>query len=292
VVRAHVGGTYYYEGSLSRLFWYPPWADGSYYTPTFWIDGTDSLSYSWPISTWWSQLKGRIASRLSVPSPVVMDLQVFYGAKTDTGTAVVTVEAKDPIIYTNLRLIICVIQNGLFSGQTRNQVVRRWEPDWSGTGFTIAEGDTFTHSEDFIIKTAWVEENCKIVAFVQDANTYDVLQSVQSPLLVPTPEQVTDLDINLVESDLRLDWPAVTVDTWGNPLTVDGYHIYRDTVDVLDPGSGPFSTTVNAFYVDDSGAVGTLDRQYFYWVTAVAGYKESAASPCAGEFDRQLNPGK
>ena len=289
MIRPHVSGTYSQGGSLSRLFWYPPWADSSYYTPTFWVDGIDSLSYSWPISTWWSQLKGRISSRLTVPSPVVMDLQVFYGAKTDTGTAVVTVEAKDPIVYTKLRLTICVIQSGLYSGQTRNQVVRSWEPGWSGVGFTLAEGDTFTYSEDFVIKTAWVEENCKIVAFVQDGNTYDVLQSIQSPLLVPTPEQVTDLDINLVKSDLRLDWPAVTTDTWGNPLTVDGYHIYRDTVDFRDPGSDPFFTTTDTYYIDDSGVVGTLDRQYFYWVTAVAGYKESVASPGTGEFDRLLN---
>jgi hypothetical protein len=287
-----VGGTYYLAASLNRLFWYPPWTDGSYYTPTFWIDGIDSLSYSWPISTWRSQLKGRISARLSVPSPVEIDLQVFYGAKKDTGTAVVTVEAKEPIVYSNLRLTMCVIQNDLYSGQIRNQVVRRWVPYWGGVSFSIAEGDTFTDSEDFVIKSAWVEENCKMVAFVQDANTYEVLQSTQSPLLVPTPDKVATLDINLVEDDLRLDWSAVTMDTWGDPLTVDGYHIYRDTVGFRDPGSDPFFTTSNTYYVDDSGVVGTLDKHYFYWVTAVAGYKESAESPGVGEFDRLVETGK
>jgi hypothetical protein len=149
-----------------------------------------------------------------------------------------------------------------------------------------------THSEEFVIKSAWPDEDCRFVAFVQDANTYDVLQSAQSPVLVPTPDKVADLTINLVEDDIRLDWPAVTLDTWGHPLAVDGYHVYRDTVDVRDPGSDPFFTTADTYFIDDSGVVGTLDKQYFYWVTAVAGYKESVASPGAGEFDRQVDPGK
>lgn len=284
-----MGGTYYLAASLNRLFWYPAWVDSAYYTPTVWIDGVDSLSYSWTITTWWNQLKSRISSRLAVPSPVEIDLQVFYGAKTDTGSAHVTVIAKDPITYSGLRLTLAVIQNGLATG---GQVVRSWEPFWGGQSFSIAEGDTFTYDEEFIIKGPWVEENCKVVAFVQDANTYDVLQSVQSPLLVPTPAKVADLTINLVEDDIRLDWPAVTLDTGGNPLTVDGYHIYRDTVGFRDPGSDPFYTTSNTYYIDDSGVVGTIDRQYFYWVTAVAGYKESIESPGAGEFDRQLATGK
>jgi len=289
VIRPHTSGTYGLTASLNRLLWYPAWVDSVYYTPTFWIDGVDSLSYYWTIPTWWSQLKSRISARLSVPSPVEMDLQIFYGAKHDTGTAVVTVEARDPIVYSNLRLTMCVIQNGLSPG---GQVVRSWEDFWGGVNFSIAEGDTFTHSEEFVIKSAWVEENCRFVAFVQDAGTYDVLQSIHSPVLVPTPDKVVDLSINLVEDDIHLDWPAVTKDTRGNPLIVDGYHVYRDTVGFRDPGSDPFFTTTGTSYIDDSGVVGSLDRQYFYWVTAVAGYKESVASPGAGEFDRQVQPGK
>ena len=284
-----MGGTYGVTASLNRLFWYPAWVDSAYYTPTVWIDGVDSLSYSWTITAWWNQLKSRISSRLTVPSPVEIDLQVFYGAKTDTGTARVQVIAKDPITYGGLRLTLAVVQNGLYTG---GQVVRSWEPFWAGQSFSIAEGDTFTHVEEFIIKSAWVEENCRIVAFVQDANTYDVLQSVQSPLLVPTPDKVANLSISLAEDDLRLDWPAVTLDTWGNPLTVDGYHVYRDTVGFREPGSDPFFTTTATYYVDDSGVAGTLGRQYFYWVTAVAGYKESLESPGVGEFDKLVNSGK
>ena len=289
MIRPHVGGTYYEAASLNRLFWYPAWGDTAYFTPTFWTDGVDSLVASSTISWWWSEMKSRISSRLSVPSPVEIDVKIFDDAKHDTLNAVVTVVATDPITYGNLRLTMCVIQNGLPPG---GQVVRSWEPFWGGVSFSIAEGDSFTHSEELVIKSVWPNENCRFVAFVQDANTYDVLQSVQSPVVIPTPEKVVSLDINLVENDLRLDWSAVTMDTWGNPLTVDGYHVYRDTVDFRDPGSDPFFTTTSTYYIDDSGAAGTLDRQYFYWVTAVAGYKESIESPGVGEFDRPVASGK
>jgi hypothetical protein len=292
VIRPHVGGTYYEAGSLNRFLWYPATFGSSgwaHYTPTIWTDGVDSLSASGTITWWWNQMKSRIASRLSIPSPVEIGIDMFYGAKHDTGTAVVTVVATDPIVYSNLRLTMCVIQNGLPPG---GQVVRSWEDFWGGVTFSIAEGDTFTHSEEFVIKTAWPDENCRFVAFVQDANTYDVLQSAQSPVLVPTPAKVSGLSIDLVEDEIWLEWPAVTLDTGGNPLTVDGYHVYRDTVAFHDPGSDPFFFTTDTWFVDDSGVVGTLDRQYFYWVAAVAGSKESIASPGAGEFDRLAETGK
>jgi hypothetical protein len=153
VIRPHVGGTYGENASLNRLFWYPPY-DGGYYTPTLWTDGHDSLSASSTIAWWRSQMTSRISSRLSVPSPVEIDIQIFYGAKHDTGTAVVTVEAKDVIVYSNLRLTMCVIQNGLPPG---GQVVRSWEPFWGGVSFSIAEGDTFTHSE--VVSLNW----CKML---------------------------------------------------------------------------------------------------------------------------------
>jgi hypothetical protein len=293
VIRPHVGGTYSNSGSLNRLFWYPEWGTGGYYTPTFWIDGTDSLSYAWTITTWWNQLKSRIASRLSVPSPVEMSLEMTYGAKADTGTAQVQVIAKDPISYSGLRVVMAVIENDLFAfDQPRNQVVRSWEPNWGGISFTISEGDTFTYSEEFVIKTAWVDENCRFVAFVQDDATYDVLQSVQSPIIVPTPVAVTGLTASLADDDIRLDWTAVTEDTHGGPLTVDHYNVYRNTLGFFEPGSDPFTTTADIFYVDDSGVVGDTGTHYFYWVTAQAGYKESAESNGAAEFDKYLITGK
>jgi len=293
VIRPHVSGAVYgLSASLNRLLWYPETFGGSgwaHYTPTVWTDGVDSLSASGTIGWWWGQFKARIASRVSVPSPVEIDIDMFYGAKNDTGTAVVTVVATDPIVYSNLRLTMCVIQNGLPPG---GQVVRSWEPLWSGLSFSIAEGDTFTHSEEFVIQSAWVEENCRFVAFVQDLSTLDVLQSAQSPVLLPTPAKVNDLTIDLVEDEIWLEWPAVSLDTGGNPLVVDGYNVYRDTVGFRDPGSDPFFFTTDTYFVDDSGVVGTLDRQYFYWVAAVAGSKESIASPGAGEFDRLVETGK
>jgi hypothetical protein len=267
--------------------------DGGYYTPTFWVDGVDSLSTAASISWWWNELKGMISSRVSVPSPVEMNIQVDFGAKADTGMAHVEVVAVDPITFSNLYLTMCVIENDLYgAGQARHQVVRKWLPNMSGTSFSIAQGDTFTHSREFVIEDTWDASNCHVVAFVQDRTAYDVLQSIQSPVVIPTPAMVTNLTATLVEDDIRLDWSPVEKDTYNNPLMVDHYNVYRNTTGFFEPGSDPFTTTAGTYYLDDSGVVGDSGTHYFYWVTAVAGDKESEAPGGVGEFDRSLLTGK
>ena len=92
--------------------------------------------------------------------------------------------------------------------------------------------------------------------------------------------------------DLLLSWSPVSEDTGGNPMAVDHYQVYRDTLAFREPGSDPFQTTADTFLVDDTGVVGDIGRHYFYWITAVSGTKESADSQGAGELDRYLYFGK
>ncbi len=245
------------------------------------------------VSYTWSVYKSEIGARADVPSPMVMDLQVDYGARADSGTVHLQVVATDPITFTDLRLVMAIVESDLsWDGHHWNQVLRDYFPTRFGISFTIAEGDTFTHSEDFVIQAAWKEQDCKIVAFVQDWVTYEVLQAIQSPVFVPAPEQVRNLTVTLNQDDLLLNWLPVEKDTTGVPLTVDSYRIYRDTVASFGPGSDPFTTTANTYYLDDSGVVGDPGVQYYYAVTAVAGGKESRHSAVAGAFDRYLATGK
>jgi hypothetical protein len=102
------------------------------------------------------------------------------------------------------------------------------------------------------------------------------------------PAPVADLTVILSANDLLLEWSPVTVDGLGNPIVVDQYQIYRDTVAYFEPGSEPFDSTVALFYTDDTGVTGDTETNYYYAVTAVAGGKESALSDLAGEFDREV----
>ena len=72
----------------------------------------------------------------------------------------VEVVAVDPITYTNLYLTMCVTEDGLSEGgHAYHQVVRKWLPNMSGTSFSIAQGDTFTHSREFLDQENWIVRN-------------------------------------------------------------------------------------------------------------------------------------
>jgi len=220
-----------------------------------------------------------------VSSPVTLDLQVDF-PKADSGTAHVEVVATDTIPFTTLRVRVAVVEDGVYyGGKTYNQLLRDYRPDHLGVPITIAEGETVTVSQDFPILTVWAVENCRIVAFVQDNSTREVLQAIQKPVLTPVPDGIDDLTIDLVENDLLLQWSPVVVDTNGNPIEVDLYHVYRDTVPFFSPSPPPFDSTAEAFYLDDTGTVGDTLTHYYYQVTAVAGEKESGFSQAVGEFD-------
>ncbi|MCK4597475.1 hypothetical protein KAU04_05520, partial [bacterium] len=158
---------------------------------------------------------------------------------------------------------------------------------------------TVSRSEEFVMDPTWVVENCRIVVFVQNGKGVtppeqerEVLQAIQKPLIAPIPERVADLTITLSEEDLILDWSPVAVDTSGNPLEVEYYQVYRDTLGFFGPGSDPFDTTTDTTFTDDTGVVGDSGTNYYYAVTAVAGDKESEYSGGVGEFDKVVISGK
>jgi hypothetical protein len=294
VIRNHVAGHFYKAEANTRFWWYPetyaPGQGWAHWTPTLWLDGVEDVMELYEnVNLTWSVYRDEIGVQLEVPSPLEMDIQVFYGAKGDTGTVDVQVVAATPISFSDLRLRLAIVESDLsWAGDTWNQVLRDYFPTWTGISFSIAQGDTFTHSEDFVIQTGWDDENCDLVVFVQDHTTRDVLQAIQSPLIVPIPEAITDLAVTLVEDDLVLNWSPVALDTYGHPLRVDYYRVYRDNVPVFLPGAEPFDTATEDFYVDGTGVVGDVGTNYYYAVTAVAGYKESGFSRWVGEIDRVL----
>jgi hypothetical protein len=106
------------------------------------------------------------------------------------------------------------------------------------------------------------------------------------------PLPVADLAIELSAGDLLLSWSPVTVDGYGNPITVDRYYIYRDTAAFFGPGSDPFDSTAVTSYLDGSGATGNTLLNYYYAVTAVSGSKESVLSDPCGEFDHEVLNGE
>ena len=277
------------------------WARGRYYgvedMPVVWFDGVDEKQGAAEgIDSLRAIYRDMVLARRAVPSPLTVDLTVEFGAKADTGTAHVRVAAVDPIAFQGLRLRLAVIESEVFlpyGGRTVHHVMRDYVPDTLGLSLTMTQGDT-DHSEQFIIDPAWIPENCDIVVFVQDDTTREVLQAVQAPVVAEAldPAMVEGLRAHLSGDDLLLAWSPVTEDAQGGPLTVDHYLVYRDTLAFREPGSDPFQTTADTFFLDDTGPVGDTGEHFFYWVTAVAGDKESADSDGVGEIDKELPAGK
>jgi len=291
VIKNHVEGDFFSADAKSRFNYYPetdhPDLGLGHHTPTAWFDGLDEQTalVAYDEDSTRAVYRDKIAARRMVPSPLALDLEVEYGAKNDTGTAHVEVVASEVISFEDLHLRLAIIEDDASAKIIHNQVLRAYFPDTLGISFNFSQGDTFSHSEEFVIEGAWLAENCQIVAFVQDDATREVVQAVQGPVIGPIPEAVAELTVTLAGEDLLLRWSAVTVDTEGNLLPVDLYHVYRDTVPFFSPSPPPFDSTAEAFYLDDTGTVGDTLTHYYYQVTAVAGEKESGFSQAVGEFD-------
>jgi hypothetical protein len=278
-------------------------------TPTYWNDGVDDKVGGGAVSTLRTYYEGMISTRLAVPSPLEMDLDIDYGDRGDTVSVSVHIVAVDTISCTSLRVRTCVVEDDIFQsgyggGHYYDQVLRDYfcptAPHHAGTPITISLGDTVIHTDEFVMDPTWDPGNCRVVAFVQNGVGVpppeierEVIQAVQAPVLTPPPAEVTDLTITLVQDDLRLEWSPVTADTGGGPITIDHYQVYRDTLGFFDPGSDPFLATADTVFTDTTGVVGDHGRQYYYAVTAVASEKESAFSTIVGEFDGHMaNTGK
>ena len=193
MIRNHVGGYFKEDESLQRFFYYPetyaPGQGWAHWLPTLWLDGIEDVMELYvDVYQTWAVYKAGISSHLSLPSPLTMDFQVEYGDKADTGMVYVEVVATDQVVYSDLHLRLAIIESGInYGARIYNQVLRDYLPDQNGIFFTMAQGDTFTHSQEFLIQSGWEETNCAIVAFVQNDTDRMLLQAVQGPVLAPTP---------------------------------------------------------------------------------------------------------
>jgi hypothetical protein len=188
-----VGGQFYESEALDRFFYYPEtYAQGqgwAHWMPTVWFDGVEEKTGAWvDVYEGRSGYRDIIQAHQDLPTPLEMDFQVEYGTKANTVTVHVQVVATDIVYYSDLYLRLAIIESEIgYGGKTYNQVLRDYLPSPAGISFSIADGDTFTHSEDFVIDSAWEADNCHIVVFVQNDLDRIVVQAMQDTINVPTP---------------------------------------------------------------------------------------------------------
>jgi hypothetical protein len=109
-----------------------------------------------------------------------------------------------------------------------------------------------------------------------------------------SPDPVTDLTVEIINSDLRFTWTAITEGQGIPERQPVKYNIYRATNEAyFTPGpenlhvSEHYSSETTVTYID-SDSVGDVNNNYFYVVKAFDGTNESSISNRVGEFDVPL----
>jgi hypothetical protein len=193
VIRNHVGGYFYKSEASSRFFYFPETSAGSqgyaHWMPTVWFAGMDEVTGAWTnVYTTWDAYNEKITNWLYVPTPLVIDLDVDYVPRTASGTVHVEVTAETFVGFSDLHLRIALTESDItYSSRHFDQILRDYLPDQNGIAFTIAEGETFRHSEDFVIDSGWDAAECDIVAFVENDAERMVVQCAQAPVPAQTP---------------------------------------------------------------------------------------------------------
>lgn len=225
-----MGGAFYKAEASQRFFYYPetyaPDQGYAHWMPTVWFNGIDEQTGVWSdIGYTQSVYTNKIEALQYIPTPLAMDLQVDYNAQTGTGTIQVDVIATEAIYYTDLHLRVGIIESEVVSGlKVYNQVLRDYLPAPVGTFFAIAEGDTFSHSEDFVIETGWNAAKCNVVAFVQNDAERMVLQCLQAPVTVGTPVD-SETSVEALPENCRLS------QNYPNPFNANTEIRYQTPID-------------------------------------------------------------
>ncbi|MCX6843123.1 MAG: Omp28-related outer membrane protein [candidate division WOR-3 bacterium] len=170
-VEWHIVSSYplYNAEGNSKMRMYPPPYQGGFATPWLWVDGK-SRGYSY------NQWAGYVVSQISVPSDVsITHVGTTYDPALRNGQ--VQVECynggSDPI---DAALQVVITEDSLhYTGPNgdpiHNHVCRDYVPNQAGTPATLAAGARDTITVSYALQSGWVEENVKLVVYLQNMTT-------------------------------------------------------------------------------------------------------------------------
>ncbi len=160
-------------------------ARNSYYSitgyPTAWFDGSyDKVVGGSHTQSKYSAYKPIVDARIDMDSDFTLDI---YGID-DGDDYTITIRIQDVGGYSgsNVKLRFALTESDIqysWQGQTEvNFVNRLMVPDHNGTDLSGYDLSQITDIElDFTFNSSWDDENCELVAFLQDDDSQEVLQS-------------------------------------------------------------------------------------------------------------------
>ncbi|NLW18417.1 MAG: T9SS type A sorting domain-containing protein [Candidatus Cloacimonetes bacterium] len=178
VIENHNGDPFANDDSNGRNNYY-----GVSAYPTSIFDGMLFFSGGSNTSSIINSLMPLFSQRRTIKSPLFL---MIFGEESPQGYNItVQVEKLAPLPYPNLALHLALTESNIaYSWQGQNHmsfVNRGMYPDWEGTVIDLANapiGSSY-HTFPIVKDPSWAEENCELVAFVQNLDTKEVIQATK-----------------------------------------------------------------------------------------------------------------
>ncbi|UCF70172.1 MAG: T9SS type A sorting domain-containing protein [candidate division WOR-3 bacterium] len=176
--------------------------------PSLFADGSDL----WPISTW----RPWLTSRMSVPSPIALNISGDYDPVTNNGTVTASFYNESTSAIT-ARVYFVITEDSLYHADPNghawhNKLARDFLPTEIGEEVTINPAENVDVSRLFTIDPGWDENRCNIVTWIQeDPPSRDGLQAGKTRVM-----DLVGIDEIIVHDAMR---PAVAL--MSNPCSAD-----------------------------------------------------------------------
>ncbi len=138
-----------------------------------------------------------INQRMATPSPFLMEMELIPMGNNECELSV-HIQKVGTINTDNLRLRVAITESHiheLWQCLTEVSFVNRlMVPNAMGTLLDFSVGDEITVDLFFVMSNLWNKENLELVAFIQNDNGQEVLQTIKSPIPLFTRDaQISDL---------------------------------------------------------------------------------------------------
>ncbi|MCX7757436.1 MAG: Omp28-related outer membrane protein [candidate division WOR-3 bacterium] len=202
--------------------------------PVVFFDGNGPVRTENP-SMNYTTYKGYIQNARNRPAP----LKIILDPQVNNDSAVIKIRLIPTAIINsnNLRVLSVLVEDRVhffLSGATEstfNNVMRAMLPDENGIPYSPQIGETARYEIKFPLRTNWILSNLRLVVFVQDFTTKEVLQSTQVRLINANNYSFT---LSCISDTFRTVAPNSHV-TFNFLLTNTGFQrdVYKITSQIL-----------------------------------------------------------
>ena len=206
----------------------------------------------------------KVNARAAVPSNYILEAAArVNGLSYDT---MITIHKAEADTNSALTLHAAVIESSIphtwMNHTTVECVNRAMFPDYHGTTLEVDSllvGERLSVPLTIILKEDWVRENCKVIFWLQNPETREILQGKQYSMaeLAGLAMQTPQVDISFMNGLLHLTWEPI-------PNAIE-YHIYKS-----DDPTGPFILYDRLEQTEYNDRVQNGQGAAFYRVKAVA----------------------